>query len=88
MDMLIENQKRFAGIYAKVSAIVYHRPICHITILCVSRSELEERAGCMCLRFETAKKVQSVDVEASAKVEKMKVTNVHGKLTGAQTFDF
>ena len=50
--------------------------------------ELEERAGCMCLRFETAKKVQSVDVEASAKVEKMKVTNVHGKLTGAQTFDF
>ena len=39
-------------------------------------AELEERAGHMCLRFETAKKVQSVDVEASTKVEKVKVTNV------------
>ena len=38
MEMMNENQKRFAGIYAKVSAIVYHRPICHITILCVTVS--------------------------------------------------
>jgi hypothetical protein len=43
-------------------------------------AELEERAGCMCLRFETAKKVQSVDVEASTKVEKVKVTNVAFKV--------
>ena len=35
-------------------------------------AELEERAGCMalCLRFETAKKVESVYVAASTKVEK------------------
>ena len=39
MEMLNENQKRFAGVYAKASAIVYHQPICHITIVCVSRSQ-------------------------------------------------
>ena len=41
---------------------------------------LEEAAGCMCLRFETAKKVQSVDVEASPKVKKVKVMNVGFKV--------
>ena len=44
-------------------------------------AELEEQEGCMCLRFETAKKVQSVDVEASMKVEKGKVTNVALKVS-------
>ena len=38
MEMMNENQKRFAGIYTKVSAIVHHRHVCHITSLCVSRS--------------------------------------------------
>ena len=43
-------------------------------------AELEEQAGCMCLRFETAKKVHLVDVEASPKVEEVNVTNVAFKV--------
>ena len=61
-----------------MTAVVYHRPICHIIndFVRFKVAELEERAGRMCLRFKTAKKVQSVDVEASMKVEKVNATNV------------
>lgn len=49
MDMMNENQKRFASIYAKVSAIVCHQPICHITILCVSRSRSLKNGQVACV---------------------------------------